>query len=299
MAPTPLPDEALTCPLSLTRTLLSYGLTAIAFLLTGLALLPLLSILFEILRRGLPHLRWEVLTSLPAPVGMEGTVNGFAHALVGTLVMVGLASVFSIPWGVVTAIYLSEVGQQRAIARTIRFGIRILSGVPSIVVGVFAYGVVVLTPIWGYKGFSALAGGFALAVVMLPIVVLSTEEALQRVPTAQRQASAALGANALQTTLRIVIASALPGIMTGILLAVARASGATAPLIFTALFSQNWPEGVLNPTPSLSVLIYNYANSAYVEQTQLAWSASGILVSLVLLLSVISRCVIRHRLPLR
>lgn len=281
-------------PLPRGRRLFSYGMSAIAFTLTGLALLPLLAILIQILRLGVPHLSWQALTALPAPVGLPGVPNGFANAIVGTLIMVGIASLLSIPFGMMTAIFLSEFGQT-AVSSFIRFIVTILSGVPSIVVGVFAYGVIVLVT----KEFSALAGGFALAVLMLPIVILATEEALKLVPTSQRLASAALGANRLETTFRIVVVSALPGITTGILLAVARAAGETAPLLFTALFSQNWPQGLFSPTPSLSVLIYNYANSPFVEQTQLAWTASVVLVSIVLLTSILSRVVTRRRLKIR
>jgi phosphate transport system permease protein len=260
-------------------------MTTIAFLLTGLALLPLLAMLTKILFEGVPHLSWEVFTSLPAPVGSQGEPHGFANAILGTLIMVGIASGLSIPVGVMTAIYLAEFGKGRAIAQAIRFVTTILSGVPSIVVGVFAYGVIVLT----FKGFSALAGGFALAIVMLPVVILATEEALKLVPMTQRLASAALGANSIQTTFRIVVTSALPGITTAVLLAVARAAGETAPLIFTALFTQNFPEGLQKPAPSLAVLIYNYANSAYKEQNQLAWSAAAVLVGMVLLFNSLSR----------
>lgn len=282
-------------PLPRDRTLFSYGMSAIALTLTSLALLPLLAILIQILRLGMPHLSWQALTSLPAPVGLQGVPNGFANAIIGTLIMVGIASLLSIPFGMMTAIFLSEFGQRSAVSSSIRFVVTILSGVPSIVVGVFAYGVVVLVT----KQFSAIAGGFALAVIMLPIVVLATEAALKLVPTSQRLASAALGANRLETTFRIVVASALPGITTGVLLAVARAAGETAPLLFTALFSQTWPQGLFSPTPSLSVLIYNYANSPFVEQTQLAWTASLVLVSIVLLTSILSRVVTRKRLKVR
>jgi phosphate transport system permease protein len=285
----------LTKPLPLGRSLFSTGMTVVALALTGLALLPLLSVLFEILRQGVPHLKWEVLTSLPAPVGMTDVPNGFANAIVGTLIMVAIASIISIPIGVLTAIYLAEFGKNRITARAIRFIVTILSGIPSIVIGVFAYGVIVLT----FKGFSALAGGFALSIIMLPVVILAAEEALKLVPTHQRLASAALGANRLQTTFRIVVMSALPGITTGVLLAVARAAGETAPLIFTALFTQNWPEGLLKPTPSLSVMIYNYASSAYAEQNQLAWSASAILIGMVLLFNILSRLATRKRLTSR
>jgi phosphate transport system permease protein len=266
-------------------------MTAIAFLLTGVALIPLASILVEILRQGLAYFSWGVFIHLPAPIGMEGVPNGFANAILGTLIMVGIASLLSVPIGVMTAVFLSEFGESGRIANVVRFITTVLSGVPSIVVGVFAYGVIVLAT----KQFSALAGGFALAVVMLPVVVLSTEEALKLVPISHRLASAALGGNRLQTTWRIVLLSALPGITTGVLLAIARAAGETAPLIFTALFSQNWPTNLLRPTPSLSVMIYNYANSPFVEQNQLAWTASLVLLVLILIINIASRLVTRRR----
>lgn len=283
----------LTAPLPVGRQALSMGMTTIAFIGTAIALLPLLAILIKILWEGLPHLKWEVLTSLPAPVGLEGVPNGFANAIQGTVTMVSVATLMSLPIGVLTAIYLSEFGKDRAIAQAIRFVTTILSGVPSIVVGVFAYAVIVLN----FK-FSALAGSFALAVIMLPIVVLTTEEALKLVPMQQRLASAALGASPLQTALTVVV-TALPGITTGILLAVARAAGETAPLIFTALFTQGWPQGLLQPAPSLSVMIYNYYNSAYVQQNQLAWTGAVILVGMVLLTNLLSRLLTRKRLPNR
>lgn len=288
-------DTDLNSPLPLIRRLFSVGMTTLAFGLAAIALLPLGAILIEILKQGLPNLSGEVFVSLPAPIGMEGVDNGFGNAILGTLIMVGLASLISVPVGMLAAIFLSEFRQKAALTDTIRFIVTVLSGVPSIVVGVFAYGVIVFTS----KQFSAIAGSFALAVVMLPIVVLSTEEALKLVPISQRLASSALGASRLQTTLRVVVAAALPGITTGILLAIARAAGETAPLIFTALFSQNWPDplpgGLFSPMPSMSVLIYNYANSPYIEQNQMAWTASLVLVGLVLVTSVISRLVTRQR----
>jgi len=287
--------EDLSQPLPPARQLFSYAMTAIAFLLTGLALLPLFAILIEILRQGLPGLSLETLVSLPAPVGLTDQPNGFANAIIGTLIMVGLASLISIPIGVMTAIFLTEFGKGSAIANSIRFIATVLSGVPSIVVGVFAYGVIVLTT----KNFSAIAGSFALAVLMLPVIVLSTEGALNLVSNSQRLASAALGSSRFQTTWRVVLFSALPGITTGVLLAVARAAGETAPLIFTALFSQNWFNDLQSPTPSMSVLIYNYANSPYVEQTSLAWTASVVLVLMILLINILSRLVTRNRLDIQ
>ncbi|MBW4523303.1 MAG: phosphate ABC transporter permease PstA [Scytolyngbya sp. HA4215-MV1] len=288
--------EDLTRSLPWYRQGFTYGMTAIAFGFTALALLPLLAILFTILRQGIAGLKWQIFTQ---PV-VEG---GFANAIQGTLLMVGLASLVSIPLGILTAIYLSEFGKNSAIANIVRFILNILTGVPSIVVGVFAYGVIVFhgvnwfgNPILA-KGFSALAGGFALAIIMLPLVTLATEEALKLVPLPQRLASAALGANDFQTTFRVVIAAALPAITTGVLLAIARAGGETAPLIFTALFSQNWIEGLMSPTPSLSVFIYNAYN--FPDQLQMVWTASLVLVSMVLLLGLVSRLVTRNRLNTR
>ncbi len=284
------PIEELNSPLPIGRTIFTYAMNFVAFTLTGLALLPLVAILLSILQQGLPQLKLETLTSLPAPVGVEGP-NGFGNAILGTLIMIGIASGISIPFGMMTGIYLSEFGKDSKTASAIRFITTVLTGIPSVIIGVFAYAVVVVTK----GGFSALAGGFALSILMLPVVALTAEEALKLVPTPQRLASAALGANRFQTTFKIAVSAALPGVTTGILLAVARAAGETAPLVFTALFSDNWPDGLFNPTSSLSVLIYNYANSPFPEQNALAWTASVVLVSLILALSVLSRMVTRRR----
>ncbi len=289
----PSKDESLVAelcsPLPSNRTLFNIGITAIAIALTAVALLPLFAILIAILRQGIPNLKWEVFTSLPAS-------DGFANAIIGTLTMVGIASLLSIPVGVITAIFLSEFDQGSALVSTVRFLTTVLTGVPSIVIGVFAYGVIVLRT----KTFSALAGGFALAVLMLPIVALTTEQALRLVPNSSRLASAALGASRLQTTFRVVVATAIPAITTGVLLAIARAAGETAPLIFTALNSEDWPQGFLNPTPSLSVLIYNYGSqSSEPKQNQIAWTASLVLIGLVLCVSIVSRLVTNKRLKIR
>ncbi|WP_013323548.1 phosphate ABC transporter permease PstA [Gloeothece verrucosa] len=278
-------------PLSPFRSSFDLGMTVIAFALTLVALAPLFAILLAIAYQGLPQFRWEVFTSLPAPPGVEDQPNGFANAIVGTLTMVGIGAIFSIPLGIMTGIFLSEFTKGSTIANVIRFVIVILSSVPSIIVGVFAYGVLVLTT----KQFSAVAGGFALGVIMLPIVSLTTEEALKLVPMPYRLGSAALGGNKFTTIFHIVIPAALPAITTGVLLAVARAAGETAPLMFTALFSQFWQESLFSPTPSLPVLIYNYASSPFIDQNAIAWTASLVLVILVLATSIISRVVIRKR----
>ena len=277
-------------PLPARRQVFSSLMTAIVACLTVLALIPLFSVLLSILRQGLPQLSWQTLTSLPAPMGMTDAPNGIANAVIGTLIMVAIAALISIPIGVMTAIYLAEFGQSSGLAYFARFILVILSGVPSIVIGVFAYGVIVVST----KAFSAWAGSFALSIIMLPIVALSTESALLLVPSAQRLASAALGGNPFQTTWRVVLKAALPGIMTGILLAIARASGETAPLIFTALSSDNWFSNLNSPTASLSVLIYNYANSPFPEQTKMGWTAALVLLTVVLAINIFSRFVTRR-----
>ena len=271
-------------PLSTSRQIFTYLMTAIAFGLSGLALLPLLSILWEIMSRGASGFRLEMLFH---PL----IENGFANAILGTILMVGIGALLSIPVGVITGIFLAEFSQTNPFTQYVRFITSIITGVPSIVVGIFAYGVIVLLT----KGFSAIAGGFALAVIMLPVIVLTTEEALKLIPVPQRLASAALGGTRFQTTFRVIVSSAIPGITTGISLAIARASGETAPLLFTALFSQNWSDGLLSPTASLPVLIFNLYNNPDPAVNQLVWTTSIILLTLVLFFSVLSRVIAKKR----
>ncbi|NTW21505.1 MAG: phosphate ABC transporter permease PstA, partial [Nostocales cyanobacterium W4_Combined_metabat2_030] len=246
----------------------------------GLALLPLLSILWEIMSRGAIGFKLEMLFN---PL----IENGFANAILGTILMVSIGALLSIPVGIMTGIFLAEFSQSNPITQYVRFVTSIITGVPSIVVGMFAYGVIVLLT----KGFSAIAGGFALAVIMLPVIVLTTEEALKLIPVSQRLASAALGGTRFQTTFRVIVSSAIPGITTGISLAIARAAGETAPLIFTALFSQNWSDGLLSPTASLPVLIFNLYNNPDPAVNQLVWTTSIILLTLVLFFSLLSRLI--------
>lgn len=288
-------DQELHHPLPFTRDFFAKGMTVLAFILTAIALLPLFSMIWSIISQGLPKFSWEVFVSLPAALGEEGQPNGFANAIVGTLTMVGLAALVSVPFGVMTGIFLSEFAANSKIGNGIRFVTVILSSVPSVIIGVFAYGVLVITT----KQFSAIAGGFALAVIMLPIVSLTTEEALKLVPVPYRLGSSALGGTRFQTTFKIILPAALSGIMTGVLLAVARAAGETAPLMFTALFSQFWQESLMSPTPSLPVLIYTYASSPFPEQNAIAWTASLVLLLLVLFISLSSRLLTRNRLKSR
>ncbi|MEA5552150.1 phosphate ABC transporter permease PstA [Anabaena cylindrica UHCC 0172] len=268
-------------PLPAERRLFAIAMNVLAFGLSALALIPLFSVLWEIISKGISGFNLEMLLK---PV----IDNGFANAILGTLTMVGIAAILSIPVGIMTGIFLAEFGQTNQITNFVRFIASILTGVPSIIVGIFAYGLIVLTT----KQFSAFAGGFALSVIMLPIITLTTEEALKLIPTQQRLASAALGGTRFQTTFRIVVTAAIPGITTGISLAVARAAGETAPLIFTALFSQNWSDSLLSPTASLPVLIFNLYNNPDPKINQLVWTTSIILLSLVLFFSLLSRVII-------
>lgn len=263
--------------------------TGVAGLFTVMALVPLILVLVYVVFRGFSRLDLAAFTELP-PAPLAGEGGGFANALLGTLVMVGIGALVSVPFGVLAAIYLSEFSRG-TVPRWIRFATNVLSGVPSILIGVFIYGLFVITT----GSYSAVAGGFALGVLMLPIIVRTTDESLQIVPQQVRWAALGMGASKFQTVLRVVLPAALPAIATGLTLAVARAAGETAPLIFTALFSQYWLEGLWQPTASLSVLVYNFATVPYEGQQRLAWAAALILVAIVLLTSILSRWATRKQ----
>lgn len=267
------------------RTLFGLIMSGIAGLFTLLAIIPLFIILTYLITKGISSLSASVFTELPPPPLVDG--GGFGNAIMGTIIMVGIGALISVPLGVMAAIYLSEFNEGQA-GDWIRFATNVLSGVPSIIVGVFAYSAIVLTT----KTYSAWAGGFALAILMLPIIVRTTDESLKLVPQDVRQASAGIGANQYQTVLQVVLPAALPAIITGVTLAIARAAGETAPLLFTALFTQFWPNWnnrLAEPTASLAVLVYNFAIVPFKNQQELAWGAAFILVLLVLVTSIISR----------
>lgn len=284
-------DAKLDRPLPSKRRVFEVGMTVLAFALSILALIPLFALIYSILEKGLPALSWEVFVSLPAPAGMDDIPNGFGNAIIGTLMLVGIAVLISAPFGIMTGIFLSEFARNSTLGNVIRFLVTVLSSAPSIIAGVFAFSLIVLP----LQTFSALAGGFALSIVMIPIIAISTEGALNLVPEEYRLASAATGGNEFATTFRVVIPAALPGITTGTLLSAARGAGETAPLIFTALSTQYWPEGLLQPVLSLPVMIYNYARSPYQDQQALAWSASIILIAIVLLTNILSRLATRRK----
>ncbi len=273
------------------RNLFGLFMTGVASLFTLMAIVPLFIILGYLLTKGISSLSLQVFTELPPPPLVEG--GGFGNAILGTIIMVGIGALISIPIGIMAAIYLSEFSGGK-LADWIRFATNVLSGVPSIIIGVFAYGAIVLTT----QQYSAWAGGFALSILMLPIIVRTTDEALKLVPQEIRQASIGIGANDYQTVLQVVLPAALPAIITGITLSVARAAGETAPLLFTALFTQYWPDwsnGFMEPTASLAVLVYNFAIVPFKNQQELAWAAAFILVLLVLVTSIISRVATARR----
>lgn len=255
---------------------------------TVLALVPLASVLWFVGVRGLHGLSWRFFTELPRPVGETG--GGMANALVGTLELVGLACLFGVPAGVLAGIHLATFGHTR-FGRFVRFSADVMAGVPSITVGLFVYALVVTTT----RTFSGFAGAIALAILMLPTVARTTEELLTLVPEALREAALGLGIPKWRATLLVVLRTAAPGVVTGIMLAVARASGETAPLLFTAFNNRFWSTNPSEPMASLPVTIYSYAVSPYQDWHSQAWAAALVLVVLVLVLNVVSRFVVRRR----
>jgi phosphate transport system permease protein len=253
-----------------------------------IAVVPLGLVLYYVTVRGIGGLSWDFFTELPTPVGEPH--GGMANAIVGSLEMVGLAAVFGIPPGILAGIYLAEFGSNR-FAPVVRFAADVLSGIPSITVGMFVYSVVVLAN----RQFSAVAGGIALAILMLPTVTRTTEELLRLVPAMLREAALGLGVSRWRATLSVVLRTAAPGIATGIMLAVARVAGETAPLLFTALNNRFWPGGLMEPTASLPVQIYTYAISPFEEWHQQAWAAALVLLVLILLLNITARLLVRNR----
>lgn len=256
--------------------------TGLCVLCAAVVLVPLFSIFLYVVKRGLHGLSLAFFTQLPRPVGELG--GGMGNAVVGTLVLIGLACVFGLPVGIAAGIYLAEVGRGR-LAKAIRFTADVLAGVPSISIGVFVYTLVVLS----MRRFSALAGGVALAIVMIPTVTRTTEELLRLVPVHLREASLALGVPTWRTSLFIMLRTAAPGIATGVMLAIARISGETAPLLFTALGNRDWSTKLDRPIASLPVQILTYATSPYKEWQDQAWTGALVLISIIFVLNLSAR----------
>ena len=276
------------------RTLFDLLMSGLVAVMTLSALVPLFSVVLMLLWRGGQNLSLEVLTQLPpAPMEQGG---GFGNAILGTLIMVVLAGLISIPLGVLTAVYLAQAKPENRFATAVRFGAKILTGFPSILAGVFAYGVLVLA----MGGYSAIAGGVALSILMLPTVILTSEDAVRMVPAKMKEAAIGMGATTTQLAWMVLLPTALPGILTGVMLAVARAAGETAPLLFTALFSNYWLGAggkidLMQPTASLAVLIYNFAGMPFENQVNLAWVAALVLVLMVLVTNLIGQAFSRRQ----
>ncbi len=260
------------------------GFCAIAVLL---ALLPLAMILFYVIKEGVGALNLAFFTHMPKPVGELG--GGMANAIVGTLILIGLAALLAVPVGCVAGVHLAEYPATR-FSSAVRFAADVLNGVPSIVIGIFAYGLVVL-PV---KRFSAIAGGVALGLLMLPIVVRTTEELLRLVPSGMREGALALGATRSRAVFSVILPAALPGILTGILVALARVAGETAPLLFTSLNNNYFSTNITQPMASLTVQVFTYANSPYDDWHRQAWAGAFLLVVLILALSIIARLAVRR-----
>ena len=269
------------------RRVVSQIMTGLCVLSVIVALLPLFFIFFFVVSQGITALDWSFFTQMPKPHGETG--GGMANGIVGTLLVCGIASSLAIPVGLLTGMYLAHFPHSR-MALLVRFAADTLNGVPSIVIGLFAYTLVVLP----MKQFTALAGGMALGVMMIPIIARTTEELLRLVPGSLREGALALGATQSHAMLTVVLPAALPGIVTGIMLALARIAGETAPLLFTALNNRYWTTSLLQPISTLTVQVYNYALSPYDDLHRQAWAGALVLVGLVLLCSIAARLATRR-----
>jgi phosphate transport system permease protein len=270
------------------RQVVNLTMTGLCAFAVVVALVPLASLLWLVVSKGIHSLSVAFFTHLPAPVGEVG--GGVGNGIVGTLFMVGLASLIGLPLGVGAGIFLAERGNGN-LGNAVRFTAEVLAGVPSIVIGVVAYGLIVLP----MHQFSALAGGVALAILMIPTLARATEEMVRLVPPSLREASLALGVPAWRTTLSVVLRTALGGVINAALLSIARAAGETAPLLFTALNNQYWNVHPLQPTASLTVQIYNYAISPYEDWHDKAWGAALCLLLLIGILSLVAKLSTRRR----
>jgi phosphate transport system permease protein len=268
------------------RRVVDEVMSVLFMIATAIAVAPLLLVVGYIVVEGARGLNVALVTQLPAPVGEPG--GGMGNAFVGSAIVIAIASAIALPVGILAGVYLSEFGHGR-FGDVLRFFADVLTGVPSIVVGIVAYTILVVP----LHSFSALSGGFALSIIMIPTVTRTTEEALTRVPTAIREASLALGVREWKTILRVVIPTGLAGIITGAMLAIARISGETAPLLFTAFGSSFWQEGLLRPIAAVPLQVFQYAISPYKDWHEQAWAAALILMLLVLGLNIGIRLVTR------
>lgn len=275
--------------MNLRRKLVDKTMTLIPLLCVIATIIPLISISGYLLYQGISNLNWVFLTELPKPVGESG--GGMANSIVGTGIVVGLAGLLGIPIGILAGVYLAEYGQQTRLGKAVRFIADVLQGVPSIVIGIVAYAVVVVP----MRSFSAYAGAFALAMMLVPFLTRTTEEALLTVPDNIKEAGLALGQPYWRVVTGIVLRAAKAPIFTGVMLGIARIAGETAPLLFTALNNRFWHQGLTGPISTLTIQIYNYAISPFQDWNQQAWSGALVLIILVTLLNLIVRISSRSR----
>ena len=274
--------------ISVRRRILADKLFKVTIVLLSFAcILPMFFILFFITRKGISVINWEFLSQLPKPVGEVG--GGILNAIIGTFMLITVSTLMSVPIGVFTGIFLSEYRKGKLVY-LVRSSIEILQGIPSIVIGIIAY-VWIVVPV---GSFSALSGGVALAIMMLPVIITAAEETLKLIPDSLREASLALGVSYPRTILRVVLPAGMSGILTGILLSIGRVVGETAPLLFTAFGSPFMNFNILKPVNTLPLMIFNYATSPYPEWHKLAWGASFVLIVFVLSMNLFTKLVTRR-----
>jgi len=265
------------------RKLIDYSVRVISSLSALVGIIALAWILYVVIKRGAAAFDLNFFTHRPAPPGMTG--GGVANAILGTLFMTFLAVIIGVPTGLLAGTYLAEFGSRSKLGAYVRFSVNVMMGIPSIIVGLFVYTLLVVP----MKSFSGYAGAVALAIIMFPIVARTTEDMLTLVPNTLRESALSLGAPRWKATLQVIFRAAKAGIITGVLLAVARVSGETAPLLFTALNSPYWPRSLAQPTSNLTVTIFNFAMSPYSDWQRTAWGASLLITVAVLALTILAR----------
>jgi phosphate transport system permease protein len=279
------------------RTLVNVVLGVLVTGMTLVALVPLFSVVWMLVWRGGRNLSVALFTQLPpAPLEQGG---GFGNAIAGTIIIVLIACLISLPLGILSAVFMAQAPEGNRLSSAVRFAAKVLTGFPSILAGVFAYGAVVMLT----GGYSAIAGAVAVSILMLPTIMLTAEDAIRMVPSKMKEAAIGMGATHTQTVLMVLLPTAVPGILTGVMLAVARAAGETAPLLFTALFSNYWPMSghhlnLMQPTASLAVLIYNFAGMPFKNQVEMAWAAALVLVLMVLVTNLLGQVLSRRQVQL-
>ena len=261
----------------------------VSTLAATIGILALVLILYGVTSKGIQAMGWDFFSELPPPPGGRG--GGLGNAIVGTLIITQLAFVIGVPLGILSGVYLAEFGGNSRLANTIRFATNVMMGMPSMVIGLFVYSLMVVT----MGRFSALAGAISLAIIMMPIVARTTEDMLRLVPDSLRESALALGAPRWRVTFSVVFRAARSGMLTGVLLAVARVSGETAPLLFTALNSPYWPGRLDQPMANLTVTVFNYAMSPYDNWQKLAWGASLLIMVAVLTVTIFTRVIFREK----